>query len=434
MIEFAFEMTVNFIETFISVDFITKYLGTRNEGVKKNLYFCVAWIIMFSEVTIINHITKFETVGSYIPMVILLFYAFLCLSGGNALKIWIAILTHLTVVFTSIMTNILLCNIIGYDPYKLITVFNSTRVVGVIIAKIMQFYITRIILKNKYRSSMNSHIWIAITIIPVISVISLCSLMKATLINSEIAPYVLIGMICIIIANIMTYYFFAVMSKDYENAMKAKLFEQQNEVLKKSITEKDAFVKEMKEVRHDIKNHLLTILQYAEDKRIEDIKNYVNVLTNNHLPNILNYINTSNAAFDAVVNSKIAVCNQKKIFMEINMMKNTHIKIPQTEIAVLFGNLLDNAAEAAQNTTEKRISLDIKENGNYLIISVSNSINSSVLQRNENLETSKPNKELHGIGIKSIKNIVDRHNGMIQFYEEKGEFCCHIMMETEKDC
>lgn len=42
MIEFAFEMTVNFIETFISVDFITKYLGTRNEGVKKNLYFCIA--------------------------------------------------------------------------------------------------------------------------------------------------------------------------------------------------------------------------------------------------------------------------------------------------------------------------------------------------------------------------------------------------------
>ena len=42
-------------------------------------------------------------------------------------------------------------------------------------------------------------------------------------------------------------------------------------------------------------------------------------------------------------------------------------------------------------------------------------------------------KELHGIGIKSIKNIVEKHNGMIQFYEEEDEFCCHIMIDTTEE-
>ena len=157
------------------------------------------------------------------------------------------------------------------------------------------------------------------------------------------------------------------------------------------------------------------------------------MLTNNYLPNILNYINTNNAAFDAVINSKIAVCSQRNIFMEVNIKQNTDIFILPSEIAVLFGNLLDNAIEAAKDTDEKRITVDIQKNASYLIIFVSNSIKSSVLKDNKNLETSKPDKELHGIEIKSIKNIVEKHNGMIQFYEEENEFCCHIMIDTTEE-
>lgn len=433
MIEFIFETGINLIETFISVDFITKYLGTKYTGNRQKAAFVIVWIISFIQMTVTNYITDFETFGSYIPMIIYACYAFLCLNGSTPLKIWFAILTHLIVTFTAILTNILVCNIIGYDPYKMITVFNSTRVMGVIIAKIMQFYITRLILRNKYKNPISNYRWVAIIAIPVISVISLCALMKAALINNDISPYILTGMICIILANIMTYYFFTVMNKEYENTIKAKLLEQQNDALKKSIADKDAFVKEMKAVRHDIKNQLLTIMQYADEGKNNDIKEYVNVLTNNYLPNILNYINTNNAAFDAVINSKIAVCNQNNIFMEVNIKQDTNISIPPVEIAVLFGNLLDNAIDAAKDTNEKRITLDIQKNASYLIIFVSNSIKSSVLKDNKNLETSKPDKELHGIGIKSIKNIVEKHNGMIQFYEEEDEFCCHIMIDTTEE-
>lgn len=433
MIEFIFETGINLIETFISVDFITKYLGTKYTGNRQKAAFVIVWIISFIQMTVTNYITDFETFGSYIPMIIYACYAFLCLNGSTPLKIWFAILTHLIVTFTAILTNILVCNIIGYDPYKMITVFNSTRVMEVIIAKIMQFYITRLILRNKYKNPISNYRWVAIIAIPVISVISLCALMKAALINNDISPYILTGMICIILANIMTYYFFTVMNKEYENTIKAKLLEQQNDALKKSIADKDAFVKEMKAVRHDIKNQLLTIMQYADEGKNNDIKEYVNVLTNNYLPNILNYINTNNAAFDAVINSKIAVCNQKNIFMEVNIKQDTNISIPPVEIAVLFGNLLDNAIDAAKDTNEKRITLDIQKNASYLIIFVSNSIKSSVLKDNKNLETSKPDKELHGIGIKSIKNIIEKHNGMIQFYEEEDEFCCHIMIDTTEE-
>ena len=245
---------------------------------------------------------ELETIGAFIPIIIYFTYALIFLKGSIGLKLWIAFFTELMAYVIALITNLIICYIIGYNPSDMISVFNNTRIIGVIITKMMLFYTTRIILKNKYKYSLNKYKWLMLICMPVISLISLGALMKVTLYNSGIKLYILIGMSCIVVADIVTYLFFVVMNKEYENTINARLLEQQNETLKKSMIDKDAFVREMKTVRHDIKNQLLTILQYADDGRCEDIKDYVNVLTNNHLPNILNYINTNNTAFDAAIN------------------------------------------------------------------------------------------------------------------------------------
>ena len=428
MIEIIFETGINLIETLITTDFVTRYLGVKHKSAKSNIGFMFCWIISFIELCVINSIVEFETLGGYIPIIIYFVYAMLCLKGGMWLKLWMAILAQLIVYVIAITTNLIICYIIGYDPNDMITVFNSTRIIGVIITKVILFYTTRMILKTKYKNPINNHKGLMLIFIPTISVISLGALMKATMYNSEIKLYILIGMACIVLADIMTYYFFVVINREYENTMKATLLEQQNENLKNNITDNEAFVNEMKTVRHDIKHQLFTILKYIDDNKTDEAKEYIGVLTNNYLPHILSYIETGNTAFDAVVNAKIAVCNQKHIFMEVNVKKGTHFQLSSSDIAVLFGNLLDNAIEAAQFTDEKRITLDIQNNESYFIISVKNSIKSTVLQTNADLITSKNDKALHGIGIKSIKNIVNKNNGMIQFYEEENQFCCHIMV------
>lgn len=55
-------------------------------------------------------------------------------------------------------------------------------------------------------------------------------------------------------------------------------------------------------------------------------------------------------------------------------------------------------------------------NGN-LIISV---INSKQEKRNLALVTTKPDKEKHGRGVKSIRKVVDKYDGTIEF-EDKGD-------------
>ena len=432
MVELAFELGINLLETFIAIEFVTRYLGCKYDDWKRNIGFIAVWIIAFIELSVMNHITEFESFGAYIPAVIYFVYAILFLKGSVFLKLWISVLIQILVTAIAIGTNLFVCNIIGYDPYLMITVFNSIRVISVIITKILLFYITRLILKQKYKNPLANGAWLLLIIIPIISIISLSALMLAAINHEEIKVYILTGMSCIVVANIITYYFFTMLNKDYDTKLKVKLLESQNENALKNIENIDAFVQQMKAVRHDMKNQLLIVRNYINSGKNDEAVEYINSLTDNYMPNIQEFLVTENDAFNAIVNSKIAICNQKGIYIEIKEKRSSLKDLDAVDTGVLFGNLLDNAIEAAEKTVDKRIVVEVQTRDSYLSILITNSINDSVLRDNKELATSKSDKELHGIGIKSVEAIVKKYDGMIKFYEENGEFCCHILLYIEK--
>lgn len=433
MLETIFELGINLVETFIIVDFVTRYLGCKYQGKGKIIGFTTTWLLSFIELSIINHIVSFEGVGVFIPIIINFLYALIFLKGNIWLKLWISALIEIIMLIIAIGTNLIVCQVLGYNPNDMLTLFNATRVISVIITKIILFYVSRMILRQRYKNPIDNQAWFMLILIPIISVISLSALMLAAMNYEEISGYILCGMSGILLANIITYYFFSTLNKDYETKLEIKLLRQNNENAKKNIENADAFVKQMKSVRHDMRNQLLIILNYINNEKYNEAKNYINNLTDSYLPTIKNFINTDNEAFNAIVNSKIAICSQKNIYIEIKEMKNALKDFDAIDTGALFGNLLDNAIEAAQNTESRRITLDVNQKGRYLSILVTNSIETSVLEHNAELETSKSDKTLHGIGIKTIKALVEKYNGMIQFFEENGEFCCHIMLYNGKN-
>ena len=432
MAEIVFEVGINLLETFIIIEFLTKYLGCKYFDKRKVIGFLLVWFTDFAQLCTMNYFVELESFGAYIPIIINFIYSLIFLGGSILLKLLMSAMIHIIVLIIAYTVNLGMCYVIGYNSNDMIMVFNSIRVIGVVITKIILFYVTRIILKYRYKNPIDSRLMLMLIIIPMTSIISLAALMKAAVNHSEIQDYILVGMICIVFANVMTYYFFTVINKEYETKLKIQLLEQQNDNAKKNIENADAFIKQMKTVRHDIKNQLIAIYGHIDKGNFDEAKNYINSITNNYLPNIQEYISTGNEAFDAITNSKIAICNQKNIFMLVSIMEKSLTDMNAVDIGVLFGNLLDNAIEAADKTESRRISVEVQKEGEYLSIIVKNSIEKSVLENNNNLETSKKNKTMHGIGIKSVKAIVKKYDGMLQFYEEQNEFCCHILLDLTK--
>lgn len=94
--------------------------------------------------------------------------------------------------------------------------------------------------------------------------------------------------------------------------------------------------------------------------------------------------------------------------------------------------MLDNAIEACcKNDAASRIVLSITKNNAYYQLLIKNTIVDSVLEWNKSLKTIKTGKNEHGWGMKSIFDIVEKHQGMIEIFEENGEFCvCTLLKEV----
>ena len=70
------------------------------------------------------------------------------------------------------------------------------------------------------------------------------------------------------------------------------------------------------------------------------------------------------------------------------------------------------------------LNMGVEQNMIHLV--VSNYIAESVLQNNTLLETSKKNKQLHGIGLRGVKEFVKNKKGEIEIFEENHMFVVHI--------
>ena len=98
------------------------------------------------------------------------------------------------------------------------------------------------------------------------------------------------------------------------------------------------------------------------------------------------------------------------------------------DITTLFGNLLDNAVEAAGKcSAEKYIGILLKRHNQMLYIRIENSIESAVPIRNGMISERKK-----GIGILNIERCVDAYGGEIIYKNSSNRLVCEICLTIEK--
>ena len=82
---------------------------------------------------------------------------------------------------------------------------------------------------------------------------------------------------------------------------------------------------------------------------------------------------------------------------------------------------------AKQRSKDKIVNLEIYDRS-FIEIVVENSIAKSVLKTNPVFLTTKRNHELHGYGIKSITEIVDKYSGEITYEENNQMMNCKVIL------
>lgn len=203
----------------------------------------------------------------------------------------------------------------------------------------------------------------------------------------------------------------------------------QNNLVQQHFYEIDNMYKKMRGWKHDYHNHIQVMKAYLELGKTEEMKKYLDDLSCD-LEKIDTVIKTGNLMIDAILNSKIAIAGTKGINVNAKAAVPQTMKIPDLDLCVIIGNLLDNAiegCESLENPDERFIRAYIREMKGQLYIYVSNSFGGKIKRIDKRYFTTKAGQD-HGFGLRRIDSIVEKNNGYINRQNEEGVFATEIMM------
>lgn len=185
----------------------------------------------------------------------------------------------------------------------------------------------------------------------------------------------------------------------------------QSDLVNRHYEEVENMYRTMRAWRHDYHNHIQAAGSYLELGKYEELATYLKELDAS-LYEIDRIIKTGNLMADAILNSKLSLMREYQIRTEVTAHVPAQLKITDTELCVLLGNLLDNAIEACQKVAAEderfiKIYMDILQEQFY--ISVMNGMQGKATR--------------HGGLFESTK-----HGGFLDRQSEEGVFATEILL------
>lgn len=176
---------------------------------------------------------------------------------------------------------------------------------------------------------------------------------------------------------------------------------------------------------HDIKNHLIILLNYCNEGEYKKAARYIEKISN-PITQIEQYFISDNKMVDIILNYKFEDAKKKYINLDADIDHIGDLRIDEDDICVILANLMDNAIEACQSMDkEKRwINVVIKRTEGILLIDISN----SCFQKRSSLKIKKRISKdiIHGYGIKSVESKVKRYGGNIRWRHEENKYVTNI--------
>ena len=161
-------------------------------------------------------------------------------------------------------------------------------------------------------------------------------------------------------------------------------------------------------------NHMNCIGRLINQGSIEEAKEYLNQM--NQKMSIRD-IRTGHMIIDAILTDKYNSALQQDVLMDIQVNGEILSFMEDVDLCIIYGNLLDNALEACKKIKEQdkkskaTIAIKTAEVKGMVVISIYNTYKEPIIERDGEFQTTKKDKDLHGIGLNNIKNVVRQYGG-----------------------
>ena len=238
--------------------------------------------------------------------------------------------------------------------------------------------------------------------------------------------------------------------KNYQLSMQA--FQYDN--LQNKITEE-------RRARHDVRHHVLLMQTYLQEKNYEALEEYLQHYQR-EIPGgeLISYC--ENAAVNAVLLYFAQEAQRRGIEFEVRVNLPRETGMEETDLSVLFGNLLENALDACEEEIEKiqkgqsaqseqklqeaektqdgqihlygeteksnvgKVIINASQKGQALCVTVDNTFSGKLRQDREGRLLSTKHRG-SGMGTESVKMIAEKYHGVCRFEVADGMFCASFI-------
>lgn len=245
--------------------------------------------------------------------------------------------------------------------------------------------------------------------IPVWGIISCCILIYTVCLYEMPGERLLCTEIIFIVlfTNIMAFAVFQKIRKVFYDMHQNEVLIQEAKLKEEYYQALDQSSQQIKKIRHDLKNRLVGI--YAIEGNEELIRSRLKEIVG-ELEDSNRNLYTENYALNAILNIKCKEAEMGNIHIQCDILVPKYMNLDYGDMGVLFGNLLDNAIEACQSIEDKEKWIEVVVNYEepILILRIRNSKN--LLERKKRKKADLN----HGIGLNSVRQIVEKYNGAVE--------------------
>lgn len=178
---------------------------------------------------------------------------------------------------------------------------------------------------------------------------------------------------------------------------------------------------QQKKREHEYKNEMMVISSLLKQNEMEKLHTLLGKY-NAKLARRMDAIDTNHVIVNAILNTKHQEAREKGIVFVLKVNDLSELKMEDQDIVVILSNMLNNAIEACEKCTGKKI-IKVKtvKNGKAIIFSVINTIQDPPHLIDGKYRTTKEG-QFHGMGIENVKEIVNKYGGTCAIRHDKEQF------------
>ncbi len=176
--------------------------------------------------------------------------------------------------------------------------------------------------------------------------------------------------------------------------------------------------------RHDIRHHSQIIMNLLNSSDIVKAKEYlINLYKDTQNSCITEY--SENLVVNSVLSHHIDKAKKQGIEVKCKSILPPELTIDEMEFCVILSNLIENAVQNAVSY----IDISVLQNGKQFCINIENDY-AGELKKNSSGDYISTTQGGSGIGLKSVRYLVDKQGGIIDILEDKSVFLVRVAINN----